>query len=108
MEYMLSTVDSIIRLKDSASIPKDVRNRDYREYLEWFNEGNTPSVSDNFKKFHKWDIIKSWYVYSDEKVLIERNKQYLLNETEREISKEIRSLAIISLEKKASERQFNE
>ena len=40
--YQLTTGDSIIRLSDNAFIPQDPGNRDYREYLEWLEEGNTP------------------------------------------------------------------
>ncbi len=36
--------DSFIkRLEDGAFIPKDEANRDYREYLEWLDEGNEPA-----------------------------------------------------------------
>jgi len=30
------------RNRDGAMIPFDSRNRDYREYLEWVDDGNTP------------------------------------------------------------------
>ena len=40
--YQLTTSTSIIRLADHACIPPDPGNRDYREYLEWVEEGNTP------------------------------------------------------------------
>lgn len=35
--------ETIKRIDDGANIPKDEGNRDYREYLEWVDEGNTPS-----------------------------------------------------------------
>ena len=38
---------SIIRLNDYASIPINEHNRDYREYLEWLAEGNTPEPADS-------------------------------------------------------------
>ena len=40
--YQLTTSTSIKRLSDGAFIPNDPGNRDYREYLDWLEEGNTP------------------------------------------------------------------
>ena len=40
--YQLTTSTSIIRLSDNAFIPAAPGNRDYKDYLEWVNEGNTP------------------------------------------------------------------
>ena len=40
--YQLTTSTSIIRLSDNAFIPAAPGNRDYREYLEWIEGGNTP------------------------------------------------------------------
>jgi hypothetical protein len=40
--YQLTTGDSILRLTDNAFIPADTGNRDYAEYLEWLDAGNTP------------------------------------------------------------------
>ena len=40
--YQLTTGTSIIRLSDGATIPNDPGNRDYREYLDWLEAGNTP------------------------------------------------------------------
>ena len=37
-----STSTSIKRLSDGAFIPNDPGNRDYREYLDWLDAGNTP------------------------------------------------------------------
>jgi hypothetical protein len=42
MNYQLTTSDTILRLSDNAFIPPDPGNRDYREYLEWVDAGNTP------------------------------------------------------------------
>lgn len=44
--YKLTNDDLIIRLEDGAFIPKDVANRDYREYLQWLKDGNTPRTAD--------------------------------------------------------------
>ena len=42
MTYQLTTSTSIKRLSDGAFIPNDPGNRDYRDYLEWVEVGNTP------------------------------------------------------------------
>lgn len=42
MTYQLTQNDTILRLADNAFIPLDPANTDYREYLAWLNEGNTP------------------------------------------------------------------
>jgi hypothetical protein len=40
--YQLTTADSITRLSDGACIPQAPGNRDYAEYLDWLEAGNTP------------------------------------------------------------------
>lgn len=40
--YQLTSGDTILRLSDNAFIPTDPGNRDYREYLNWLDAGNTP------------------------------------------------------------------
>lgn len=40
--YRLTNTETIIRIEDGACIPMVGGNRDYREYLEWVAEGNTP------------------------------------------------------------------
>jgi hypothetical protein len=42
MSYQLTTSTCIIRLSDGATIPNDPGNRDYAEYLDWLEAGNTP------------------------------------------------------------------
>ena len=36
----------IKRKADNAFIPMNEANRDYQEYLEWVNAGNTPEAAD--------------------------------------------------------------
>jgi hypothetical protein len=36
----------ILRLPDNAFIPVNEQNRDYKEYLKWVAEGNTPEPAD--------------------------------------------------------------
>ena len=38
--------DTIIRTTDNASIPKNEENMDYKAYLAWVAEGNTPDPAD--------------------------------------------------------------
>ena len=42
MTYQLTSGETILRLSDNAHIPQAPGNRDYREYLDWLEEGNTP------------------------------------------------------------------
>lgn len=46
MAYKLTQFDSIIRLADGASIPPDLRNVDYSEFLAWVKAGGTPEPAD--------------------------------------------------------------
>ena len=67
--YQLTTGTSIIRLSDGAFIPNDPGNRDYREYLDWLEAGNTPEPAPppppappSYTAF--WDALISSAVYS--------------------------------------------
>jgi hypothetical protein len=44
--YKLTTGTEIIRMADNAVIPAYSGNTDYREYLAWVAEGNTPEPAD--------------------------------------------------------------
>lgn len=35
-------IQGVTRISDNASIPADLQNTDYAEYLQWLSEGNTP------------------------------------------------------------------
>jgi len=39
-------VQGVIRLEDDAMVPFDMDNIDYRKYLKWLEEGNTPEPAD--------------------------------------------------------------
>ncbi len=42
--YQITTTGLVIRVSDGAHIPQDEGNADYREYLNWVEEGNTPTA----------------------------------------------------------------
>lgn len=42
---LLINSESILR-NDGATIPVDIYNSDYREYIDWVNDGNTPDPAD--------------------------------------------------------------
>lgn len=44
MNYKISEPDQIIQREDGVQIPVDLRNADYREYLDWLSKGNTAEV----------------------------------------------------------------
>lgn len=45
--YKLTSDDNVIlRISDNAFIPFDEANTDYKAYLKWLDEGNTPLPPD--------------------------------------------------------------
>ena len=69
MTYQLTTSTIIKRLSDGAHIPNDPRNRDYKEYLKWVEEGNAPLPAPappppppNYLGF--WDALIASSVYA--------------------------------------------
>jgi hypothetical protein len=69
MTYQLTTGTSIKRLSDGAFIPNDPGNRDYREYLDWLEAGNTPDPAPappppppSYTAF--WDALVASSVYA--------------------------------------------
>lgn len=44
--YKLLSQTQVQRIADGATIPFEEGNRDYREYLDWVAEGNTPNPID--------------------------------------------------------------
>jgi hypothetical protein len=68
MSYQLTTNNTVIRLEDQVTIPFDIRNRDYRGYLEWLEEGNVPleaaeDVPSNLDYLGFWDNLLISNVY---------------------------------------------
>lgn len=43
---MGAPVEQIERVQPYGAIPKDINNCDYKKYLKWLEEGNTPDVVD--------------------------------------------------------------
>ena len=42
---LVENSEMIYRKTDGAFIPPDTENRDYKEYLEWVDEGNTADAA---------------------------------------------------------------
>lgn len=46
MTYQLTPGGGIIRSSDGLSIPADLTNQYYRDYLAWLNAGNSPAPAE--------------------------------------------------------------
>lgn len=59
--YKLIGINSVKRLSDGACIPFADGNRDYEEYKQWLEEGNTPEPEFTEKEIeaHRIQAIKS-------------------------------------------------
>ena len=67
--YQLTSGDTILRLSDNASIPQAPGNRDYAEYLDWLEAGNTPepapappATGPDYLAF--WDALTTSTIYT--------------------------------------------
>jgi hypothetical protein len=67
--YQLTSGDTILRLSDNSFIPQAPGNRDYREYLDWLEEGNTtepapapPAPGPDYLAF--WDALTTSTIYT--------------------------------------------
>ena len=45
-KYKLHHIAGVTRMSDGACVPFDIENSDYRQYLAWISEGNTPEPAD--------------------------------------------------------------
>ena len=45
-KYQLITGNDSVKRDDGAYVPADTGNKDYRDYLVWLAEGNTPAPAD--------------------------------------------------------------
>lgn len=67
MSYQLNPDYSIRRLSDGATIPADVNNVDYQEYLRWVSAGNEPldptvtEPSPDFQRFLDLILVSGLY-----------------------------------------------
>lgn len=46
MYQLITGSDMILRVEDGAYIPADPNNTDYKNYLDWLAQGNTPLPPD--------------------------------------------------------------
>jgi hypothetical protein len=45
-KYKIRDENHILLIEENLAIPCDTANKDYQEYLEWLEEGNTPLPPD--------------------------------------------------------------
>lgn len=58
--YKFTNSNTVIRISDGASIPKDFNNADYLIYLAWLSSGNTPLPADILAKV--FQPLSAWQV----------------------------------------------
>jgi len=77
--YKLTHGETIIRLSDMAGISINPNNKDYRKYLIWLDEGNTPEEADPLpipiETYSKLRLIK----YLNNNGVLSTFKQFLVD-----------------------------
>ena len=77
--YKLTHGETIIRLSDMAGISINPNNKDYRKYLIWLDEGNTPEEADPLpipvETYSKLKLIK----YLNNNGVLSTFKQFLVD-----------------------------
>ena len=61
--YKRMKSDYIVRLSDNAIVPNDERNVDYRQYIAWLAEGNTPELADPEPVFVPQEVSKAQGIF---------------------------------------------
>lgn len=92
--YKLTETTSIQRLVDGAIIPADDNNTDYRIYLQWVVEGNTPEPFDTRTDDEKLDEWRKNMSVRASAIRLALLEQDLLDEVETAIKSAPRAMQI--------------